>query len=93
MNSLDVFSSFISYVFEHYLLYVLYLQVVAVKQLDRNGVRGNREFLAEVLTLSHVNHPNLVNLIGYCVDGNQRILVYEFMQNGSLEDHLLGRHN
>ncbi|XP_059301488.1 probable serine/threonine-protein kinase PBL23 [Lycium ferocissimum] len=64
-------------------------QVVAVKQLDRNGVQGNREFLAEVLTLSLVSHPNLVNLIGYCADGNQRILVYEFMHNGSLEDHLL----
>ncbi|CAA0825177.1 Protein kinase superfamily protein [Striga hermonthica] len=64
-------------------------QVVAVKQLDRNGVQGNREFLAEVLTLSLVHHPNLVNLIGYCADGRQRILVYEFMQNGSLEDHLL----
>ncbi|KAL3614987.1 putative serine/threonine-protein kinase pbl23 [Castilleja foliolosa] len=64
-------------------------QIVAVKQLDRNGVQGNREFLAEVLTLSLVHHPNLVNLIGYCADGRQRILVYEFMHNGSLEDHLL----
>ena len=64
-------------------------QVVAVKQLDRNGVQGNREFLAEVLTLSLVHHPNLVNLIGYCADGRQRILVYEYMPNRSLEDHLL----
>ncbi|KAK4487347.1 hypothetical protein RD792_006041 [Penstemon davidsonii] len=64
-------------------------QVVAVKQLDRNGVQGNREFLAEVLTLSLVHHPNLVNLIGYCADGHQRILVYEYMCNGSLEHHLL----
>ncbi|KAI3466581.1 hypothetical protein Pfo_023244 [Paulownia fortunei] len=64
-------------------------QIVAVKQLDRNGVQGNREFLAEVLTLSLVNHPNLVNLIGYCADGRQRILVYEYMHKGSLEDHLL----
>ncbi|KAH6831398.1 Protein kinase superfamily protein [Perilla frutescens var. hirtella] len=64
-------------------------QIVAVKQLDRNGVQGNREFLAEVLTLSLVQHPNLVNLIGYCADGRQRILVYEYMHNGSLEDHLL----
>lgn len=69
---------------------MFHVQVVAVKQLDRNGVQGNREFLAEVLTLSLVNHPNLVNLIGYCADGNQRILVYEFMHNVSLEDHLLG---
>ncbi|KAL8456436.1 hypothetical protein ACS0TY_034588 [Phlomoides rotata] len=67
------------------------LQIVAVKQLDRNGVQGNREFLVEVLTLSLVHHPNLVNLIGYCADGRQRILVYEYMPNRSLEDHLLGK--
>ncbi|XP_062160951.1 probable serine/threonine-protein kinase PBL23 isoform X2 [Alnus glutinosa] len=39
--------------------------------------------------LSLVHHPNLVNLIGYCAEGDQRILVYEFMANGSLENHLL----
>ncbi|KAI3928360.1 hypothetical protein MKW98_023961 [Papaver atlanticum] len=64
-------------------------QVVAVKQLDRNGLQGNREFLVEVLMLSLVHHPNLVNLVGYCADGDQRILVYEYMPLGSLEDHLL----
>ncbi|KAK1375152.1 putative serine/threonine-protein kinase PBL23 [Heracleum sosnowskyi] len=64
-------------------------EIVAVKQLDRNGYQGNREFLAEVLTLSIVHHPNLVNLLGYCADGQQRILVYEYMPNGSLENHLL----
>ncbi|KAL8486239.1 hypothetical protein ACS0TY_022599 [Phlomoides rotata] len=63
-------------------------QVVAVKQLDRNGLQGNREFLVEVLMLSLLHHPNLVNLIGYCADGDQRLLVYEYMQLGSLEDHL-----
>ncbi|KAI3763453.1 hypothetical protein L2E82_13310 [Cichorium intybus] len=63
-------------------------QVVAVKQLDRNGLQGNREFLVEVLMLSLLHHPNLVNLIGYCADGEQRLLVYEFMALGSLEDHL-----
>lgn len=40
--------------------------------------------------LSLLHHPNLVNLVGYCADGDQRILVYEYMANGSLEDHLLG---
>ncbi|KAE8680209.1 Serine/threonine-protein kinase PBS1 [Hibiscus syriacus] len=65
-------------------------QVVAVKQLDRNGYQGNREFLVEVLMLSLLDHPNLVTLVGYCVDGDQRILVYEYMANGSLESHLLG---
>ncbi|KAJ9549406.1 hypothetical protein OSB04_021949 [Centaurea solstitialis] len=63
-------------------------QAIAVKQLDRNGLQGNREFLVEVLMLSLLHHPNLVNLIGYCADGDQRLLVYEFMPLGSLEDHL-----
>ncbi|KAL6571571.1 hypothetical protein OROHE_003214 [Orobanche hederae] len=63
-------------------------QVVAVKQLDRSGLQGNREFLVEVLMLSLLHHTNLVNLIGYCADGDQRLLVYEYMSLGSLEDHL-----
>uniref|UniRef100_A0A452YYX5 Protein kinase domain-containing protein n=1 Tax=Aegilops tauschii subsp. strangulata TaxID=200361 RepID=A0A452YYX5_AEGTS len=63
-------------------------QAVAVKQLDRNGLQGNREFLVEVLMLSLLHHDNLVNLIGYCADGDQRLLVYEYMPLGSLEDHL-----
>ncbi|CAA7023953.1 unnamed protein product [Microthlaspi erraticum] len=64
-------------------------QVVAVKQLDRNGLQGNKEFLLEIFALSSLNHPNLANLIGYCLDGDQRLLVYEFMPLGSLQDHLL----
>ncbi|XP_057971364.1 probable serine/threonine-protein kinase PBL25 [Malania oleifera] len=64
-------------------------QTVAVKQLDRNGLQGNKEFLVEVLMLSSLHHPNLVNLIGYCADGDQRLLVYEYLPCGSLEDHLL----
>ncbi|EHA8588605.1 Serine/threonine-protein kinase PBS1 [Cocos nucifera] len=64
-------------------------EVVAVKQLDRNGLQGNREFLVEVLMLGLLHHQNLVNLLGYCADGDQRILVYEYMPLGSLEDHLL----
>ncbi|PWZ08972.1 putative serine/threonine-protein kinase PBL23 [Zea mays] len=64
-------------------------EVIAVKQLDRNGFQGNREFLVEVLMLSLLHHPNLVKLLGYSTDSNQRILVYEYMPRGSLEDHLL----
>ncbi|CAM0145099.1 unnamed protein product [Urochloa decumbens] len=64
------------------------LLVVAIKQLDRNGLQGNREFFVEVLMLSLLHHPNLVSLIGYCADGDQRLLVYEYMPLGSLEDHL-----
>ncbi|KAK7359753.1 hypothetical protein VNO77_01718 [Canavalia gladiata] len=64
-------------------------QTVAVKVLNREGNQGTREFFAEILMLSMVQHPNLVMLIGYCVEGDHRILVYEFMANGSLENHLL----
>ncbi|XP_062181308.1 probable serine/threonine-protein kinase PBL7 [Phragmites australis] len=64
-------------------------QLVAVKQLDLNGFQGNREFLVEVLMLSLLHHPNLVSLVGYCADGDQRLLVYEYMALGSLADHLL----
>ncbi|KAL2341265.1 hypothetical protein Fmac_009205 [Flemingia macrophylla] len=62
---------------------------VAVKVLNRDGAQGTREFFAEILMLSMVQHPNLVRLIGYCADGAHRILVYEFMANGCLENHLL----
>ncbi|CAM0958088.1 unnamed protein product [Alopecurus aequalis] len=64
-------------------------QVVAVKHLDLNGPQGHREFLVEVLMLSLLHHPNLVSLAGYCSDGDQRLLVYEYMALGSLADHLL----
>ncbi|XP_020269488.1 probable serine/threonine-protein kinase PBL23 [Asparagus officinalis] len=64
-------------------------QEIAVKQLDKNGLQGNREFLVEVLMLNLLHHENLVNLIGYCAENGQRLLVYEYMKNGSLEDHLL----
>ncbi|XP_074311706.1 putative serine/threonine-protein kinase PBL25 isoform X2 [Silene latifolia] len=65
-------------------------QVVAVKQLDRNGMQGNKEFLVEIMMLSLLQHPNLVSLIGYCADGDQRLLVYEFLEMGNLENHLFG---
>ncbi|XP_020214706.1 probable serine/threonine-protein kinase PBL5 [Cajanus cajan] len=64
-------------------------QVVAIKQLDPNGLQGIREFVVEVLTLSLADHPNLVKLIGFCAEGEQRLLVYEYMPLGSLENHLL----
>lgn len=65
-------------------------QIVAIKQLDHNGCQGVREFVVEVVTLGMADHPNLVKLLGYCIEGNQRLLVYEFMPLGSLEDHLHG---
>ncbi|XP_017698071.2 probable serine/threonine-protein kinase PBL19 [Phoenix dactylifera] len=68
---------------------------VAVKKLNQHGLQGHKQWLAEVQFLGVVEHPNLVKLIGYCaVDserGIQRLLVYEFMPNKSLEDHLFNR--
>nr|XP_043630751.1 probable serine/threonine-protein kinase PBL19 [Erigeron canadensis] len=68
---------------------------VAIKKLNRNGMQGHKEWLAEVQFLGVVEHPNLVKLLGYCsADGErgiQRLLVYEYMRNKSLEDHLFGR--
>ncbi|RYR51093.1 hypothetical protein Ahy_A06g026157 [Arachis hypogaea] len=64
------------------------IHVVAVKQLNHDGHQGFQEFVTEVLMLSLLHHSNLVNLIGYCTDGEQRLLVYEYMPMGSLEDHL-----
>ncbi|KAI3976787.1 hypothetical protein MKX01_008645 [Papaver californicum] len=61
---------------------------VAVKHLDRNGIQGNREFVVEVLMLSLCQHPNLVNMVGYCAEGDELLLIYEFMPLGSLEYHL-----
>uniref|UniRef100_A0A0D9VSP7 Protein kinase domain-containing protein n=1 Tax=Leersia perrieri TaxID=77586 RepID=A0A0D9VSP7_9ORYZ len=63
-------------------------QEVAIKILNLQGNQGNREFLTEVIVLSKVHHANLVKLIGCCVDGDQRLLVYEYMPLGSLKSHL-----
>ncbi|CAK9879813.1 unnamed protein product, partial [Sphagnum jensenii] len=61
---------------------------VAVKQLNHEGLQGHKEWLAEVNFLGQLHHPNLVKLIGYCSEDDQRLLVYEFMPRGSLENHL-----
>lgn len=63
---------------------------MAVKKLNPDGLQGHKEFLVEITMLSLVCHPNIVNLIGYCSENNNQILVYEFMPLGSLEEHLHG---
>ncbi|XP_055818692.1 serine/threonine-protein kinase PBL34-like [Solanum dulcamara] len=64
---------------------------VAVKTLNHDGFQGHKEWLAEVNFLGDLIHPNLVKLIGYCIEDDQRLLVYEFMPRGSLENHLFRR--
>ncbi|KAF8407546.1 hypothetical protein HHK36_006680 [Tetracentron sinense] len=64
---------------------------VAIKKLIRLSCQGDREFMAEMETLGKIKHKNLVPLLGYCKVGEERLLVYEFMEFGSLEDMLHGR--
>ncbi|KAL1317432.1 hypothetical protein HN51_069515 [Arachis hypogaea] len=64
---------------------------VAVKTLNHDGLQGHKEWLAEVNFLGDLVHPHLVKLIGYCIEDDQRLLVYEFMPRGSLENHLFRR--
>ncbi|XP_021289479.1 probable serine/threonine-protein kinase PBL19 [Herrania umbratica] len=65
---------------------------VAVKQLGKRGLQGHKEWVTEVNVLGVVEHPNLVKLLGYCAEdderGIQRLLIYEYMPNGSVENYL-----
>ncbi|XP_068656902.1 probable LRR receptor-like serine/threonine-protein kinase At1g67720 isoform X2 [Aristolochia californica] len=61
---------------------------VAAKIMADSSLHGTRQFVNEVSLLSRIHHRNLVPLIGYCEEGSQRILVYEYMHNGSLRDQL-----
>lgn len=63
---------------------------IAVKQLSSKSRQGNREFLNEIGMISCLQHPNLVKLHGFCVEGDQLLLVYEYMENNSLARALFG---
>ncbi|CAN6483111.1 unnamed protein product [Victoria cruziana] len=65
---------------------------VAIKKLDvANEPESNTEFLTQVSAVSRLKHDNVVELLGYCVEGNLRVLAYEFATMGSLHDILHGR--
>lgn len=66
----------------------LEVQPVAVKVLDLEGKQGHREWLTEVIYLGQLRHSHLVNLVGYCCEDEHRLLVYEFMERGNLENKL-----
>ncbi|KAK7359428.1 hypothetical protein VNO77_01388 [Canavalia gladiata] len=61
---------------------------VAVKSMNDSSSHGNQQFVNEVALLSRIHHRNLVPLIGYCEEECQHILVYEYMHNGTLRDHI-----
>lgn len=64
--------------------------VVAVKQLSVASHHGRNQFIAEISTISAVQHWNLVKLHGSCIDGARRLLVYEYLENKSLDQALFG---
>ncbi|KAG9450964.1 hypothetical protein H6P81_010929 [Aristolochia fimbriata] len=63
-------------------------ETVAVKVLATNSNQGEREFQTEVMLLGRLHHRNLVNLVGYCAEKGQHMLIYVYMSNGSLASHL-----
>lgn len=66
---------------------------IAIKKLSAESKQGSSEFLTEINVISNVRHPNLVQLIGCCVEGTNRLLVYEYAENNSLANALLGPKN
>ncbi|XP_062118270.1 probable LRR receptor-like serine/threonine-protein kinase At1g56140 [Humulus lupulus] len=66
-------------------------RVVAVKQLSVTSRQGKSQFVAEIATISAVQHRNLVKLYGCCIDGDRRLLVYEYLENKSLDQALFGK--
>ncbi|XWS27387.1 hypothetical protein CRYUN_Cryun26dG0110800 [Craigia yunnanensis] len=65
--------------------------IIAVKQLSSKSKQGNREFVNEIGMISALQHPNLVKLHGCCIEGNQLLLIYEYLENNSLARALFGR--
>ncbi|XP_078437109.1 leucine-rich repeat protein kinase family protein [Wolffia australiana] len=65
--------------------------LVAIKRAEVGSLQGSREFFTEIEILSRLHHRNLVSLVGFCDEGDEQMLVYEFMPNGTLRDHLSGK--
>ena len=65
--------------------------MVAVKQLSVTSQQGKSQFVAEIASISAVQHRNLVKLFGFCIKGNKKLLVFEYLENNSLEHSLFGK--
>ncbi|KAK4729896.1 hypothetical protein R3W88_022884 [Solanum pinnatisectum] len=63
-------------------------KTVAVKQINATSKQGEKEYLAEICTIGRLKHKNLLQLLGWCHDGEKLLLVYEYMPNGSLDKYI-----
>lgn len=66
-------------------------KLAAIKVLSAESTQGVKEFMTEINVISEIEHENLVKLYGCCVEGNNRILVYNYLENNSLSQTLLGK--
>jgi hypothetical protein len=66
---------------------------VAIKKVSKTSKQGRREYISEVTIISRLRHRNLVQLVGWCHDADELLLVYELMSNGSLDTHLYSTDN
>ena len=64
---------------------------IKILSVELDSMRGEREFVSEIITLANLKHENLVTLKGCCVDGANRFLVYNYMEKNSLAQILLGK--
>lgn len=66
---------------------------IAVKKLSQTSNQGKKEFINEAKLLARVQHKNVVNLLGYCAHGEEKLLVYEYIQNESLDKILFSEYD
>ena len=66
-------------------------QEIAIRRLSMGSGQGDLEFKNKILLMAKLHHRNLVKLRGFCLEGNERLLIYEFVSNGSLDQVIFGK--